>query len=287
MINKVYLFLFIGLLILFYSNCSNKEKFNNERYLEDKPDFGKKQLKEYDYNNIFPFENFNLTDVTIQKIPALSKGETYELLDLPYCDQNFRVEYTNNMNHIINDQKSIYQDMKKPWEQNAKIGTDIQNLHQISWKKSFFTFNKKKVGLELHFAHVNPKDGKRIRVIFPLSLNKIIETYADNDSDNNDDVDTKELEKLGSLNLLVKSESDIPKLVPGQVNIGKVLNLKLCEPAKLILRQRKFFFAETPSGELFLIARPQPFNRTIGMTIRKNLTEPDYELVKPIELSKI
>ena len=280
MINKVYLFLIIGLLILFYLNCFNtKEKFTNDRYLEDKPDYGKKQIREYDIKNVFPFDNFDLSTVKIQKITGLKKGETYELLDLPYCGLKFRVEYTSNINYIVNDQKTIYQDMNKPWEQKATIGTEPQNLHQISWKKSFFTFNKKPVGLELHIAHVNPKTGKRIRVIFPLSFNKTTEKFTDNN--------TKELEKLSSLNVLIKNENDIPSFVPGQVNIGKVLYMNLCELAKLILQQSKFFFAETPNGELFLIARPQPFSRKIGMAIRKNLIEPDYELVKPVDPTKI
>lgn len=280
MINKVYLFLCIGLLILFYLNCYNKENFANDRYLEDKPDYGKKQIKEYDHNKVSPYDDNKIANVQIKKLPTLAKGETYELLDLPYCDQKFTVEYANNIDHIINDQKTIYQNMKRSWEQKAKIGQELQNLHQISWKKSFFTFNKKQVGLELQFAHVNPINGKRIRVIFPLSLTKTTEPFADN-------IDTKQLEKLGSLDVLVKKEADIPKLVPGQVNIGKVLDIKLCEPAKLMLQQRKFFFAETPSGELFLIARPQPFNRKIGMAIRKNLIEPDYELIKPVDPTKV
>lgn len=273
MINKVYLFLCTVVLLFFYLNSYNtKEKFVNKRYLEDKPDYGKKQIKEYDYNNIYPINYFNIVNAEIKKLSPLAKGETYELLDLPYCEQKFTVEYTNNINNIINDQKSIYQDMNKPWEQIAKIGKEIQNLYQISWKKSFFTFNKKKVGLELHFAHINPKNGKRISVVFPLSFTKTTENFTNN---------TKLIGKLGSLSALVKNTKDIPKLVSGRVNVGNVLNMKLCEPAKLMLQQSKFFFAETPSGELFLVARPQPFDRKIGIAIRKNLIEPDYELVKP------
>jgi len=285
MINKIYIFVVIGLLMIFCLNFTTSsiytklsEKFANGRYLENKPDLGKQQLKDYDINNVFPFENLELINVKIPKLPTLKKGEYYELLNLPYCDQKFKVEYTSNINHIINDQKQIYQDIIKPWEQNSKIGKENQNLYQISWKKSFFTFNKKPVGLELHFAHVNPKNGKRIRVIFPLSFTTTTEQFS---SDNNVD---KGLEKLGSLNVLVKKESDIPKLIPGQVNIGKLLDFNLCEPAKLILQQRKFFFAETPSGELFLITRPQSFSKKLGMTIRKNLIEPDYELVKPAKV---
>ena len=283
MINKVHLFITIGLLILFYLNCfKNEEKFANDRYIEDKPDLGKEQIKNYNSDNVFPFDNLeDLSNVRITKISKLAKGETYELLNLPYCDQKFKVEYSSNTNNIINDQLQIYQDMKKPWEQKANIGQEQQNLNQISWKKSFFTFNKKPIGLELHFAHVNPKTGKKIRVIFPLSFTKTTEKFA------NDNVDTSELERLGSFNTMVKKESDIPKLIPGQVNIGNILNLKLCEPAKLILEQRKFFFAETPSGELFLIARPQPFSRKIGTIIRNNLIEPDYELVKPVDIKSI
>ena len=79
------------------------------------------------------------------KLKLLKPGETIEILDLPYCNKNFKVEYGTNTNFILNDGKKIYQDIIKPHEQQAFIDSEKQGLTQISWKKSFFTYNNKQV----------------------------------------------------------------------------------------------------------------------------------------------
>jgi hypothetical protein len=219
------------------------------------------------------FDSIQIPNFPLPKINSLKSGETFELLDLPYCDEKFLVQYNANTDYIKNDGKQIFQNVSKPYEQITQIGKDKQGLSQISWKRSFFTFNGKKVGLELHFTHVNPANGRRIRVVFPLSLSQI-ETFAQDEL-------SSSLDKLGALNVLIKKDTDVPQKIEGQVNVGKLLTFDLCEPAKLILQQSKFFFAETPTGELLLIAKPQKFNYDIGMKIRENLEEPDYSILKP------
>jgi hypothetical protein len=258
-------------------------------------------LKNINMNMVIPFDDIKIPSVPIPKLILLEPGQTFELLDLPYCNEKFKVEYGSNTNYVQNDGKKVFQDMLKPYEQKATIGTEQQGLTQISWKKSFFTFNGKKVGLELHFAHTSPKNGKRIRVIFPLSLNSqsdsnklIKETFANikntntvkstntNTNTNTNKNNISDLNKLGRLNMLLKKPSDVPSLVKGSGNTGKLIEFNLCEPAKLLLEQKKFFFAETPSEELLLIAKPQAFDKTIGTTIMDNLQDPDYEIIKPV-----
>ncbi len=268
-------------------------------------------LKKLNIDAVIPFDDIKIPSVPIPKLLLVQPGQTFELLDLPYCEEKFKVEYGSNTNNIINDNKKIYQDMIKPYEQNAFIGEEKQGLTQISWKKSFFTYNGRKVPLELHFAHFNPQNGKKMRVIFPLSLSSI-DTYKEEDEEEiegfaNVDkakklksklkniINTKskekskakgsknfaDLNKLGRLNILLKKQNDVPPLVKGQVNTGKLLTFDLCEPSKLLLEQKKFFFAETPNEELLLIAKPQEFDRIVGLTIINNLQDPDYEIIKP------
>ncbi len=269
-------------------------------------------LKKLNIDAVIPFDDIKIPSVPIPKLSLVQPGQTFELLDLPYCEEKFKVEYGSNTNNIINDNKKIFQDMTKPYEQNAYIGGEKQGLTQISWKKSFFTYNGRKVPLELHFAHFNPQNGKKMRVIFPLSLSSInsykeetnnVEEFANIDeakklkSKLKDIIGSKEkekvkakakgsknfadLNKLGRLNLLLKKQNDVPPLVKGQVNTGKLLTFNLCEPSKLLLEQKKFFFAETPNEELLLIAKPQEFDRIVGLTIINNLQDPDYEIIKP------
>jgi len=272
--------IFLIFLYLNYPDCDKKIEKMSQTDI----------LKNIKMNTVIPFDDIKIPSVTIPKLILLEPGQTFELLDLPYCNEKFKVEYGSNTNYVQNDGKKVYQDMLKPYEQKATIGTEQQGLTQISWKKSFFTFNGKKVGLELHFAHTSPKNGKRIRVIFPLSLNSISnsnqlskETFAN--VKNTDSLkgtnNISNLNKLGRLNMLLKKPSDVPSLVKGRINTGKLMEFNLCEPAKLLLEQKKFFFAETPSEELLLIAKPQAFDKTIGTTIMDNLQDPDYEIIKP------
>jgi hypothetical protein len=268
MINKVYLFLFIGILILFNLNCLNiNENFTNEIYLEDTIDYVKKYIKDYDYNKVGPVINYKYNNNQIIKRQVLAKGETIELLDLPYCKRLVNVEYTNNVNYIINNQISIYQDVVNPWDQNIKIGDELLNLYQISWRKSVFTFNKKLVGLELHLSHINSKNGKKTSIIFPLSFTESIEHFTN-------------LETIDLLNILIESGGIIPKLISGQTNIGKKIDFNLCALTKILLEHDKFFFTETSSNELYLITPPQKFNKKIANIIRENLIEPKTEVLK-------
>jgi hypothetical protein len=272
--------IFLIFLYLNYPDCDKKIEKMSQTDI----------LKNIKMNTVIPFDDIKIPSVPIPKLILLEPGQTFELLDLPYCNEKFKVEYGSNTNYVQNDGKKVYQDMLKPYEQKATIGTEQQGLTQISWKKSFFTFNGKKVGLELHFAHTSPKNGKRIRVIFPLSLNSISnsnqlskETFANvkNTVSLKGTNNISNLNKLGRLNMLLKKPSDVPSLVKGRINTGKLMEFNLCEPAKLLLEQKKFFFAETPSEELLLIAKPQAFDKTIGNTIMDNLQDPDYEIIKP------
>lgn len=260
--NKFYVFLIIFLVILLKIITRNNK--SSEMFANDE----KNQM-------IQAFDSIQIPNFPIPKLKTLNPGETFELLDLPYCEEKFLVQYNANTDYIKNDGKQVFQNISKPYEQTAVIGDDKQGLSQISWKRSFFTFNGKNVGLELHFSHINPSSGKRVRVIFPLSLSRnSIETFAQDEKENSFD-------KLAKFNLLIKQENDVPPKVEGQVNVGKLLTFDLCEPAKLILQQKKFFFAETPTGELLLIAKPQIFDYNIGMKIRDNLEEPNYSILKP------
>jgi len=271
MINKYLIVLIVSVLIIYLFKI--RENFSDENQ-----------------GDILPFDDIKLPNVPIPKIPLLKKGERYELLDLPYCDERFRASYSSNTNNIINDGSKIYQDMTKPHEQNAQIGNKPHGLTQISWKKSYFTYNDKPVGLELHFTHIEPSTGKVTKVIFPLGFppEKKLEKFTNSNKPDKEhirqeieDDSSSSFEKLGKLNNLIKSTKDVPNKIPGQVNVGKLLSFDLCEPANLVLDQRKFFFANTAKNELLLIAKPQIFSRNVGMKILHNLNEPDEDLVLP------
>jgi hypothetical protein len=269
MVNKY--FFYIILIVLITLLFKIREDFSQANIVEE----------------ISPIEDIILSNIPIVNIQSLKKGETYELLDLPYCNEKFFASYSSNTNNILNDGSKIYQDMLKPYDQKAEIANKRQGLTQISWKKSYFSYNEKLVPLELQFTHVEPGTGKVTKVIFPLSFtpNKKSEGFANTiNSMSNKNIEDKTIssfEELAELTSLIKSTKDVPEKIPGQVNIGHLLSFDLCQPTKLILDQRKFFFAQTVKNELLLIAKPKLFNRDIGLKIMTNLDDPDVDLVLP------
>lgn len=271
MINKyfIYLSLIVVIILLF----KLREDFSETN--DESPD------------KIFPYEDIEIPNVPIPRIPILKKGDRFELLDLPYCNQQFFASYSSNTNHIVNDGAKIYQDMLRPYDQKAEIGNKPQGLTQISWKKSYFSYNDKNVPLELQFTHIAPNTGKVTKVIFPLSFTpeKQTEGFANiakkNIHKSLKDKSKSGFEKLGELNTLIKTTKDVPEKIPGQVNVGQLLTFDLCEPANLMLEQPKFFFATNATNELLLIAKPQIFSRSVGLKIMGNLNEPEEDLVLP------
>lgn len=249
MINKYWFYILVGVIIIYLletnENFSNIENFD-----------------QFDNSGILPFDNLTIGNVPVPKIPLLKKGEKFEILDLPYFDELLDISYSININNIVNDGSKIYQNIVNPHTQNAKIQNVDYGLSQILWKKSYFSYNGKPVGLELQFTHVAPYNGKVTKIVFPLSF-------------------TSDFANTSKLDTLIKLETDIPEKLPGVINIGKVLSFDLNEMASLILDQRKFFSANTVKNELLLIAQPQKINKNIGLKILSNLNEPDEDLILP------
>jgi hypothetical protein len=74
------------------------------------------------YNSIQPVDD-NLPNIKIPKINLIKPGEKVEILDLPFCKKNFKVEYGSNTNYVQNDGKKIYQDIStllSPWINKPK-----------------------------------------------------------------------------------------------------------------------------------------------------------------------
>jgi len=208
------------------------------------------------------FDNINKINF---KIPILDikPGKTYEILKLPQCKKRFFVTYTTNINYIMNEGNEIYQDILKPLQQKAEIGVELHGLLRVSFRKSILTWKGKRVGLELNLLHINPRNGERVRVIFPLSLEKTIEKFTTGISNDKN-----------VLKNFITSSTDIPEYKKGQVSVGKIVKLNLCGPATILLKQERFYFGRSPDGELLVISKPIPYDIKLGMSIRRQLLEP-------------
>lgn len=245
-----YLILILILIYIYLNYTSSTETMSSESVLTE--------------NNIFD----NIDKINF-KIPVIDikPGKTYEIMALPQCKKKFNVTYFANINYIMNEGKQIYQDMLKPLEQKAEIGLESHGLTRVSFRKSVLTWNGKRVGLELNFLHINPKNGKRVRVVFPLSLEKTTERFT-NTNNTNKNTNKNVLKKF------INNPSDIPEYKKGQVTVGKMLKIDLCGPSKILLNQEKFYFGRSPDGELLLISKPVPYDIKLGSAIRKQLLDP-------------
>ena len=195
-------------------------------------------------SSIKPFENQS-SNLIIPKLKLLKPGEKIEILNLPYCKKNFKVEYGTNINYILNDGKKIYQDILKPNEQQAFIDAKKQGLTQISWRKSIFTYNNKQVPLELQLTHLDSKTGKITRIIYPLSLvSETKEKFTNLSKKSKKSKISKKskkskkkrvkkiLDEKGKLSLLLQKPTDIPNLIKGKINTGQVKSFNICDDEK-------------------------------------------------------
>ncbi len=151
--------LFVILYVLYTNLYENMGDDNNFKYLNN----GSSYLV---YNNIY------LPD------------EYIELTTLPKYNKQIKADYGINTNTINNNNISIYQDIIEPLFNTIEINDKNFNLMSIAWKRSPFTYNNKRVGLDLHLIHRNYISIYNLVIVIPLDLvYDGISAYNNNDDD--------------------------------------------------------------------------------------------------------
>ena len=147
--NKDIFIILILIIILFMLNTKkNKEHMgddNNFKYLNSR-------VSSLVYNTVY------------------SNDEDIEITNLSTYKKNIIADYGTNINNVINNNISIYQTIIEPLYNTIDIDGNNFNLMEIAWKRSKFTYNNKKVGLELQLIHRNYISIYNLVIIIPLDL---------------------------------------------------------------------------------------------------------------------
>lgn len=195
----------------------------------------------------------------------LKVPEKEEITDLPLVSKEIFLKYGNNNNYIINDGRKIYQNCTRYLENTAIIDGYRFGLARLEWHKSVLTWKGNKIGLELHVVHSDVESQNTIIIVFPLSLVDLRMEFFTDLSYHNQESD------VGTLNSLLTRIDQIPSYYCCSPNRGAMVNFNLCPVANLILLQKQFYEFKMNEKITWLIAPPQPYDRTIGLNIRSKL----------------
>jgi hypothetical protein len=124
--------------------------------------------------------------------PLFNKNERIELTDLPITTKYVIPGLAYNNNHIINDGKSISQNIVDSLMNTIEIDRIHYNLLRIAWYRSNFSYQGNPIGLELHLVLNNFRSVNNITFVIPLDLpsnsDNIISTSQEATLDNTNDV---------------------------------------------------------------------------------------------------
>jgi len=151
------LLIFIILLTLIYilfftENCGCNEKMTNivQESLEESEQYFQKKTKQNPFisinDNNFSKDNTAAINAQLYKeslndIPKTIKIEKnqkgrFDINSLPQCKLSIKIDYSTNINNMINDGRKIIQDIVKPHEQKSVIADQKHDLKQLSLTKS-------------------------------------------------------------------------------------------------------------------------------------------------------
>jgi hypothetical protein len=163
----IFLLIFVIYMLFFRSSCSMcNETMENTMYAS---------------NNSIPSVNndFSSIDEVFPNPPKSNRNQRIDLEKLPECKMPMKIEFSSNINNMMNNGNQIYQDIIKPSGQRSMIGSDNFNLKQISWTKSKLNWYDEELPLEIRLTNINNETGKLTHIIFPVKLvdEKLIEKF--------------------------------------------------------------------------------------------------------------
>lgn len=123
---------------------------------------------EIDFDRNFKFLNNKFA--VFVKNKTYANDEKIEIKKLQKIIKKITVDYSSNTNYIINNNVSIYQNIKDTLENTIEINNKNFNLTSVRWKKSKLSYNGKEVGLELQLVHQNYNSINKVIIVIPLDF---------------------------------------------------------------------------------------------------------------------
>ena len=201
----------------------------------------------------------------ISSLEKLNYPKKVEITSLTKTYPQVFLRYGNNNNHIVNDGRSIWQNMVRYLNNRAIICGYRYGLSRIEWHKSVLTWKNQEVGLELHMVHNLVESNKTVSFVIPLSLVDIRrESFVDLGYNN-------QKSDVATVNSLITKCEQIPSYFCCTPNTGPIVNFNLCPVANIILKQTFYYKYEIGPRTTWYITEPQPFDRYIGLNIMSKL----------------
>jgi hypothetical protein len=103
------------------------------------------------------------------KINKNEKGR-FDINSLPKCQLPIKIDYSANINNMINDGRKVLQNIVKPHEQKSVIANQNHDLKQLALAKSKLNWYGVEIPLEIRLTHINTVTQGLTHIIFPIKL---------------------------------------------------------------------------------------------------------------------
>lgn len=204
--------------------------------------------------------------VDLPMIEEILEPKYQEIIELKKVKPKLAFNYGTNNNYILNDGKKIWQSCVKFLKNNVTIDGFKHGLSKLEFHKSVFKWKGQEVGLELHLVNTNSENQEITVFVFPLSLIDLkLEAFTDLSYYN-------QKTDIATLNSLFTRIDMIPSYFCCKPNRGHMVNFNLCPIANLLLLEKHFYEQKINKNIRWLVTKPQPFDRTIGLNIISKLT---------------
>jgi hypothetical protein len=214
-------------------DCACNEKMINitQESLEESESYFEKKSKENPFisinDNNFSDDNTDainaqfykdsLNDIPkVIKIKKDQKGR-FDINSLPKCQLPIKINYSSNINNMINDGRKVVQDMVKPNEQKSVIANQKHDLRQFALTKSKLNWYGDEIPLEIRLTHLNTDTQGFTHIIFPIKLVNKDEKESNTIEEFSNFLDLDIVSKLGN-EIVNLSKADIVSKLGNEIN---------------------------------------------------------------------
>ena len=205
--------------------------------------------------------------MSLAKLPQVIEKTSLEITQLKKVLPIIFFEYKTTFNHVVNDGKKVYINTLRALNNRLIYEGHRFNLSSIEFHLGMTTFNNKRVHLEMHLVNNSTINDNIIRIIIPLSLVDVFETFKAINSfemPENNSIKTDDYIKI-------LSPHDIPFYICCSPNKGKLKRIYF-KFINCFLNQLKDFYMIKPNRQtIWFYTTPKKFSKITGKKILESL----------------
>lgn len=213
------------------------------------------------------------SDKKVEKIMSLSKVPKkivrtgIEITKLKKILPIIFFEYKTTFNHIINDGRKVYINTLRALNNRLIYEGHRFNLSSIEFHLGSTTFNNKKIQLEMHMVNNSTVNDTTIRIIVPLNLVDVYESFKAINSfeipENNTIRDNNHINIINS--------NDIPFYMCCSPNKGKLKRIYFKFINCFLNKAKKYYMYKPNSQIIWFYTKPKKFSKITGKKILESL----------------